>query len=122
MANVDINFKESLILNKALLATVERLEKEAEQAEIENFDKKVSSSLLKQFLLDNHPELTSELAEFTMAYVQENGYEKDNIAGAGLEALSYHDDAYADEGLKDESLKGIVKKLKEIASKNKKVG
>lgn len=99
MSNIDISFKEALIINKSLLATVERLEKEAENRENENFNKRVAASLLKEFLVDNHPELTSELAEFTKRYVENNGYDKDNIAGVGLEALSYHNDAFDNEVL-----------------------
>lgn len=109
MANVDISFKEALIINKSLLATVERLEKEAEKTENENFNKKVAASILREFLLDNHPELTSKLAEFTMAYVKNNGYDKDNIAGGGLEALSYHNDM-----IEDEVLRRTVTELEKI--------
>lgn len=117
MANVDISFSEALIINKSLLATVERLEKEAKEKEDENFDDGVAVSLLKQFLVEKHPELTAELAEFAMQFVKENGYGKDNIAGGGLAALDYHN-----ETLGGKELTSVITELKNIKHKNLKIG
>jgi hypothetical protein len=117
MANVDISFSEALIINKSLLATVGRLEEEAQKKEDENFDDRVAGSLLKQFLVEKHPELTAELAEFAMWYVKENGYDKDNIASGGLAALEYHNDM-----LDGKELQSAIKELENIKDKGLKVG
>lgn len=49
-----------------------------------------ASAMLADFLVSNHPELTSELAAFVIKNVEDGGYDFGVGAEAGLNAIEYH--------------------------------
>lgn len=108
MKNLELSLPESLILNKLLLLQVQELTTALKKQQCSAFDQSASASLLRRFLVEKHPELTTELSECVLQFVQEGGYDKP-LAAAGLCALEYHIDV-----IKNSNLDAVCEELAQI--------
>jgi len=97
---------ENRILVESLFDTIKKRDAEIKRIQDRAFDNSVAASILRAFLVDKHPELTTELAEFTLEKVNENGYGVPTIASGGICALEYHGDT-----LDNKELDNALKKL-----------
>lgn len=68
-----------------------------------------ASAMLSDFLVSNHPELTSELAVFIQKNVEEDGYNFGVAAEAGLTAIEYHV-----ETLDNDDMDAVHRKLSDL--------
>ena len=83
---------ENEILVESLFDTIKKRDAEIKRIQDRAFDNNVAASILRDFLVDKHPELTDELVDFTLQRVNENGYGVPTIASGGISALEYHND------------------------------
>lgn len=90
---------ENRILVESLFDTIKKRDAEIKRIQDRAFDNSVAASILRDFLVDKHPELTDELVDFTLQKVSENGYGVPTIAGGGVSALEYHGDTIDNEKL-----------------------
>lgn len=74
----------------------------------------IAVSLLRRFLVEKHPELTDELAEFVLSKVKENSYQDGDISSCGICALQYHRDEIESQKLDD-----VIKTLEQMAKEGK---
>ena len=92
---------ENKILVESLFDVIKKRDAEIKRIQERAFDNNVAASILRDFLVTKHPELTSELAGFTLTKVVENGYGVPTIASGGVCALEYHRDSFGDKDLDD---------------------
>lgn len=106
MAAIYLGVGEDSIIIESLLLTIKKRDAEIERIKERAFNNDVAASILRDFLVDKHAELTDELVDFTLTKVEKNGYDVNTIAGGGISALEYHRDT-----LDNKNLDAAIKKL-----------
>jgi len=104
--------RESDIIIESLLLNLQAKNNELKKVQERAFDDDVSASIMSRFLVEKHPELTSEFATFTLEAVRKNGYGAECIASGGLAALEYHRDSISNKDLDD-----AISSMREMAAR-----
>jgi len=92
---------ELVILTDSLLQTVKAKDARIKKITIRQNNESNAASLLRRFLVEEHPELTSEFAAFVLRFCTENPYQQDRVASGGLCAIEYHRDTINNKELDD---------------------
>ena len=105
--------EKDLIIDGLLLKNKEA-QKDYENLTNRTADESIAVSLLRRFLVEKHPELTDELAEFVLEKVKSNDYREQDISSCGISALEYHRDE-----IDSQTLDEVIKTLEQSAKGSK---
>ena len=97
-----LSHTEQSIIIDSLLLKIQELEKEIKQTEKQSASSRFQTSVFKYFLVDEHPEMTNEFADYVLSQSKNNDMFGDETKFA-YDVLDYHrysvDDKRLDEVL-----------------------
>ena len=92
MTTLTLDTNDSGIVIESLLATINKNEAYHQKRQASDSGDVVAASVLRRFLVDFHPELTKEFAEYVLKEAKEDNYD-DTVAGC-IKSLDYHKDSF----------------------------
>lgn len=105
-------YAELEILVECLLDKVKKLTEENDQDYLHRREDRDGFSIMNSFLVNKHPELTTEYTEYVRKELHNNVFgDEERTAKACKSALLYHSETIDDENL-DEVMQEIANKLK----------
>lgn len=94
MTTLTLDTNDSGIVIESLLATINKNEAYHQKRQASDSGDVVAASVLRRFLVDFHPELTKEFAEYVLKEAKEDNY--DNTVAGCIKSLDYHRDTFDD--------------------------